>query len=86
MNSNDPNLKYKLKAVILDFKFDRLTQDELIEMLSTLTSVGAMEKFDSVLIGGIIKAISFINENGLTARSEQSNSSIKIGWGWTYSN
>lgn len=83
MNFKEPNLKYKLKAVILDFKFDGLTQDDLIAVIASLGEDKKLDKIDSVLLLGIEKAISKIELNGLKETSEQWKN-LKNSFQWTY--
>jgi len=73
------DIKYKLRAVILDFKYDRLSQDDLVGILMEMNQHDSLEKIDSTFLAGILVAESYVIENKI----EKTKPKFKHYWSYS---
>lgn len=73
------DIKYKLRVVILDFKYDRLSQDDLVGLLIEMNQLDLLEKIDSTLLAGILVAESYVIENKI----EKTKPKFKYYWNYS---
>jgi hypothetical protein len=73
------DIKYKLRAVIFDFKYDRLSQDDLIDLLVEFNQLDLFEVIDSTLVTGILRAKEYVIQNKI----EKTKPKSKFYWSYS---